>query len=69
MKRRSTMLSTIQKDPERGAYTPEPGRDQHRVNAPCCAKCRRGIRGYGELPCGYPDGCPNPNCAHAKEKR
>lgn len=26
---------------------------------PCCARCRRGVRGYGILPCGYDGGC---NC-------
>lgn len=23
------------------------------ASKPCCAKCRRGIKGFGELPCGY----------------
>ena len=35
---------------------------------PCCARCRRGIKGFGELPCGYPDGCPNEKCGHAKDE-
>lgn len=25
----------------------------------CCAKCRRGTRAFGELPCGYLLNCPN----------
>lgn len=26
--------------------------------SPCCARCRRGIRAYGILPCGYNRDCP-----------
>lgn len=26
---------------------------------PCCAKCRRGTRAHGTLPCGYILACPN----------
>lgn len=25
----------------------------------CCAKCRRGTRADGDLPCGYLGDCPN----------
>lgn len=25
----------------------------------CCAKCRRGTPGTGEMPCGYLGQCPN----------
>jgi len=23
----------------------------------CCARCRRGIKGFGELPCGFDKAC------------
>ena len=32
--------------------------------SPCCARCRRGIRGFGELPCGYDGDCK----CHKKER-
>lgn len=25
----------------------------------CCARCRRGTKQFGELPCGYGLNCPN----------
>lgn len=34
----------------------------------CCAKCRRGVPGYGELPCGYDRKCPNRCHEKAKEQ-
>ena len=34
---------------------------------PCCARCVRGIKSFGLLPCGYPGTCPNPVCQHSKE--
>jgi hypothetical protein len=68
MRRRSTLITTITNEPAPGVYAPEKGeQDRPRVTR-CCARCQRGIRGYGELPCGYPTGCPNPNCAHANPK-
>lgn len=50
--------------PVAAVYAPETNeRDRSRVT-PCCAKCRRGMPGHGVLQCGFPNGCPNPKCAH-----
>jgi hypothetical protein len=58
------MLSTIQKEPAAGAYEREKGADRPKLTK-CCAKCRRGVPGFGDLPCGYnlacPNDCHNPN--------
>lgn len=34
----------------------------------CCARCRRGVKGFGELPCGYDLKYPNPRCEHSAAK-
>ena len=59
-----TAVRTISPAP-RNAWLPDGGRGE--VMKPCCARCRRGIKGFGELPCGYPDGCPNAKCGHSRE--
>lgn len=38
-------------------YLPEGGRDKPTATR-CCARCRRGVPGFGELPCGYNFKCP-----------
>jgi hypothetical protein len=38
-----------------GIHAPGTGRDA--PVKPCCARCRRGIKGFGELPCGYDGDC------------
>lgn len=40
MKRRSTLLSTITRTPQPGAYTPEQGAESPGRMSPCCAKCK-----------------------------
>jgi hypothetical protein len=32
----------------------------------CCARCRRGVPGFGELPCGYLGDC---KCHTTKESK
>lgn len=45
--------------PVAALYAPETReRDTPRVTR-CCARCRRGVPGFGELPCGYDLRCPN----------
>jgi len=44
--------------PIRSVWTGDgPGRGEPKSE--CCAKCRRGVKGFGELPCGYDRKCPN----------
>ena len=49
-----------------GGVPPAPQHsDRQRGLTRCCARCRRGVPGFGELPCGYDQRCPNPKCLHA----
>ncbi len=50
-----------------GCHQSPTPRDRSVRVSKCCAKCRRGVPGYGELPCGYNLNCPN-NC-HQKETK
>lgn len=67
MKKRSTLVSTVVKDPPAGAYKPEQGAEDRPKLTRCCAKCRRGVPGYGDLPCGYDLKCPN-RCHEPKDQ-
>lgn len=58
-RRSGVMLSTIHADPKPGAYQPEPRDGDRPPLSRCCAKCRRGVPGFGDLPCGYNLLCPN----------
>jgi hypothetical protein len=62
--RRGGSLSSLANDPAPGVYVPEPWVREPVVTA-CCARCRRGTREMGYLPCGYNLACPNPKCLHA----
>lgn len=51
----------------RAEWTPTTRQRDEPRTPRCCAKCRRGVPGFGDLPCGYPDmKCPN-NCHQTKE--
>jgi hypothetical protein len=63
---------TGRKPPKGPNYVNLPEDHRGRISAPrtteCCAKCRRGIKGFGELPCGYLGACPN-DCHKTKGAR
>jgi hypothetical protein len=40
-------------------YAPETRERVRPRVTPCCAACRRGTRGFGDLPCGYDLNCLN----------
>lgn len=57
--------------PVAAVYAPETREPNRPRVSKCCAKCRRGVPGFGDLPCGYnlacPNDCHNPN--RTKENR
>jgi hypothetical protein len=53
--------------PMRNAWLGE-GRDRGEQRSECCAKCRRGVKEFGEMPCGYDRKCPNECHEKAEEE-
>jgi hypothetical protein len=49
----------VVKRPLAPPYAPETRERVRPRVTPCCAACRRGTRGFGDLPCGYDLNCPN----------